>query len=265
MADRLRKETYYFTHDYNARSDVKIKKLLAKHGFQGYGIFWAIIEDLYQNANALPTQYDLLSFEYRTDNDTVKSIINDFDLFVSENGNFGSLSVQQRIDERDTKSEQARKSAFYRWGKIEKDANAMQTHSEGNAIKERKGEEKILNEKKVKSIRKPARTFEELKEIFAEHYRAIWHEANEANDQAAKDWIKRISQAIRDEPFDSVMKMQGHLTYKDITELMLTHTPRNVIDTLRQMDEKGDAYLAKYKSLRGTLKNWMKRPFIKAQ
>ena len=43
----MAKETFYFSHDYNARNDIKIKKLILKHGFCGYGIFWAIIEDLY--------------------------------------------------------------------------------------------------------------------------------------------------------------------------------------------------------------------------
>jgi hypothetical protein len=54
MADN----SYYFSHDYNARSDPKIKKLLARHGVAGYGIYWAIIEDLYNNANALRTHSD---------------------------------------------------------------------------------------------------------------------------------------------------------------------------------------------------------------
>ena len=54
----MAKDTYYFSHDYNARNDSKIKRLLSKHGYLGYGLFWAIVEDLYNNANALPTQSD---------------------------------------------------------------------------------------------------------------------------------------------------------------------------------------------------------------
>ena len=50
----MNKETFYFSHDYNSRNDVKIKKLLSKHGLLGYGIFWAIIEELYNNTNVLP-------------------------------------------------------------------------------------------------------------------------------------------------------------------------------------------------------------------
>jgi hypothetical protein len=134
----MKKDTYYFSHDYNARTDIKIKRLIAKHGYEGYGLYWAIIEDLYQNANALPMDCESIAFDLRTNENIVNSIINDFDLFIINDGLFGSLSVQRRLIERDERSSKARDSAFKRWNK---DANVMQSHSEGNAIKERKGKE----------------------------------------------------------------------------------------------------------------------------
>jgi hypothetical protein len=104
---------------------------------QGYGVFWAIIEDLYNNANALRTDYDGIAYDLRSDSEIVASVINDFDLFVFNGDFFGSNSVQERLDQRNSKSESARKSASYRW----ENANALQTQSEGNAKKERKGKE----------------------------------------------------------------------------------------------------------------------------
>lgn len=150
------KETFYFTHDYNARQDSKIKNLLRKHGIIAYGIYWAIIEDLYQNANALPTDYECIAFDLRTSDEMVKSIINDFDLFVIKDGLFGSLSVQRRIDERDAKSKKARDSAFARWNK---DANALPPQSDSNAIKEKKEKEK--KEKEIKE-----KLFDEFWELY---------------------------------------------------------------------------------------------------
>lgn len=132
------KETFYFSHDYNARNDPKIRKLISRHGITGYGIFWAIVEDLYQNANALPTDYDLIAFDMRTECDIVKSIVNDFDLFVIEGDEFGSLAVERRLTERNEKSGKARESAFKRWNKNKHDANALQSQSEPNAIKKSK-------------------------------------------------------------------------------------------------------------------------------
>jgi hypothetical protein len=131
------KDTFYFSHDYNARNDEKIKRLIRKHGMQGYGVFWSIVEDLYNNANALRLDYDGIAYDLRSNNEIVASVINDFDLFIFNDNFFSSNSVQERLDQRNTKSESARKSASYRWG----NANAKQTLSEGNAKKERKGKE----------------------------------------------------------------------------------------------------------------------------
>jgi hypothetical protein len=139
------KETYYFTHDYNARSDSKIKNLIRRHQMLGYGIYWAIIEDLYQNANALPLDYEGIAFDLHTDKKIVESVINDFDLFVKDADSFGSLSVQRRLNERNEKSKKARLSALERWNK---NANALPTQSDSNAIKESKEEEKKEDEKK---------------------------------------------------------------------------------------------------------------------
>lgn len=155
------KETFYFTHDYNARQDPKIKNLIRKHGILGYGIFWAIVEDLYQNANALRLDCECIAYDLRTDCELVESIIKDFDLFVIKDDYFGSLSVQRRTDERDARSSKARISAFARWSK---DANAMRTHSDRNAIKERK--EKEIKEKEIKInniANRQIEFFEELK------------------------------------------------------------------------------------------------------
>ncbi len=139
------KDTYYFSHDYNARNDHKIKKLISRHGYLGYGLFWALIEDLYNNANALQTDCETIAFDLRTSKDTIESILNDFDLFVFEGEAFGSLSVQKRLEERNAKSAKARESAFKRWNSNRPDANALQTHSECNAIKESKGKKNKEN------------------------------------------------------------------------------------------------------------------------
>jgi hypothetical protein len=110
------KDTYYFSHDYNCRNDEKIKRLLRKHGMSGYGIFWSIVEDLYNNSNQLMLDYEGIAYDLRSDIDTIKSIINDFDLFMIEDDIFGSKSIENRIQERSEKSSKARTSALSKWG-----------------------------------------------------------------------------------------------------------------------------------------------------
>lgn len=149
------KETFYFSHDHNSRTDTKIRKLLAKHGMMGYGIFWAVVEDLYNNANALQLDFDSIAYDLRVDSEIIKSVLSDFGLFNIENEVISSKSVQERIDKRDAKSLKASESARARWNKTEEpDANALQPESEPDAIKEiiikeSKGDdtekEKVLN------------------------------------------------------------------------------------------------------------------------
>lgn len=146
----MSKDTFYFSHDYNSRNDSKVRRLVAKHGMAGYGVFWSIVEDLYNNANALQTDYDVIAYDLRVEELMVKSIVEDFNLFVIDGDTFGSSSVERRLNDRNEKSLKAKRSAELRWKKKRfEDANALQAQSDSNAIKERKGKEKKEKENKV--------------------------------------------------------------------------------------------------------------------
>lgn len=170
----MAKDTFYFSHDYNARTDDKIKRLIRKHGLLGYGVYWAIIEDLYQNANALPMDCEGIAFDLRTDCNLIKSVINDFDLFIIDAGFFGSLSVQKRLTDRNEKSNKARETAFKRWNK---DAKALPTHDKRNAIKERK--EKELKERKERFVEKLAAFKERYTSKMLNSFYSYWTEHSE--------------------------------------------------------------------------------------
>ena len=44
------KDVYYFSHDNNARNDEKILMLRAEHGWEGYGIYWALLEMMFESS-----------------------------------------------------------------------------------------------------------------------------------------------------------------------------------------------------------------------
>ena len=144
----MAKDTYWFSHDYNARNDNKIKKLIAKHGFAGYGLFWAIIEELYNNDNILSKEYDLILSDRKAKPEIIQSIVEDFELFVVDGDHFGSTSVEKRLNERNSKSKKASDSANLRWKKTKDDANALRPHDNRNAIY--KGKDNIVKDKKEK-------------------------------------------------------------------------------------------------------------------
>lgn len=113
----MAKETFYFSHDYNARNDMKIKRLIVKHGYAGYGIFWAIVEDLYNNGNCLPTDFETIAYDLRCSDDLVRSVVMDFDLFKIDGDEFGSSSIEGRLNKRSNKSNAGKATADARWGK----------------------------------------------------------------------------------------------------------------------------------------------------
>jgi len=171
---------YYFSHDYASRSDEKIKALIRRHGMAGYGVFWAIVEDLYLNGNRMRADPEGIAFDLRTDAECVRSVLHDFHLFTHDAEYFGSTSIERRLEHREAKTIKARESALSRWrdanamrtqceriaNASEIDANAMRPETSRNAIKERKGKESKGNET-IKRESKAAFAAPSLAEVVA--------------------------------------------------------------------------------------------------
>lgn len=147
----------YFSHDYNARNDKKLVSLFMKHGLAGIGAFWCLVEMLYESEGIIKrSECERIAFEMRTSCDFINSVICDFELFEFDANDFWSISVNRRIDIRNSKSEKARASASARWSKKNDDANALRTQSECNAIKEKKSK---VNKSKVNTDLYPFEDF----------------------------------------------------------------------------------------------------------
>ena len=130
----------YFSHDYDTREDEKIIDLLSDLGYEGYGIYWAIIEMLYKNKGTMRTQYERIAYALRADIKIVQRVIDGYKLFKRTPTHFWSESARKRLIERKEKSEKARKSAYNRW--YGGDANAMRTQCDGNAINKERNKKK---------------------------------------------------------------------------------------------------------------------------
>ena len=133
----------YFNHDSNARNDYRIIKLRAKLGYEGYGIFWSLLEMLFIEENKICIEdYDALAFGLQCDANKLKKVIEYFDLFVIEDDCFYSKRLNNHIEEINNKSIKAKENANKRWN----NANAMQTQSDCNASKVNKS----ISKSKVK-------------------------------------------------------------------------------------------------------------------
>jgi hypothetical protein len=139
-SDMMGKETFYFPHDYNARTDRKLVNVLMRHGLLGIGLYWCLIEMLYEEGGFLPFEYERISFELHITHDIIKSLICDFELFQFDAEKFWSVSVIERLKERCEKSEKARESINKRWEKY-RNTNVIRSYQGRNTRKGSKGKE----------------------------------------------------------------------------------------------------------------------------
>lgn len=152
----MSKDTYYFSHDYGARNDPKLVKVLMKLGQEGKGVYWDLIEMLYEQGGYLSlSECDSYAFALRTSELCITKLITEFGLFENDGLKFWSKSVLYRLNERNAKSLKAKQSALKRWEKAElnanaskNNANALRPKSDPNAIKENKGKENKGEESK---------------------------------------------------------------------------------------------------------------------
>lgn len=143
----MKKEAYYFSHDANAKDDPKILQLRMHLGWEGYGLFWGLIELLRNQPDyRMQKHYISIAFALQTDQKKIESLVNDFDLFATDQEFFWSESLLKRMELKEEKSEKMRNAANKRWNK-EADAKAMQKHSTSNAKAMQLKESKIKESK----------------------------------------------------------------------------------------------------------------------
>lgn len=127
----MKKNAYYFLHDSNAHNDPKILKVLERFGWEGYGMFWFLLENMRDDANVEIAYTDRNAFAFQMHTDVQK--LQEFIDFCLEIGlfipcgkpvdnpvdnlciSFTSKRLKDDIAYYQEKSDKARKSANIRW------------------------------------------------------------------------------------------------------------------------------------------------------
>lgn len=118
----MSKNAYFFPHDCNARNDARLVAVRMRHGAEGYGTYFMILERLGESSEYMSVaDYNVIAFDLRVSASLVKSIVEDFGLFsFTEDGKFYSDSFLRRMRPLDNMREQRQmagaKSAAKRWG-----------------------------------------------------------------------------------------------------------------------------------------------------
>lgn len=194
MARMLHKT--YFSHDIYARQDRKIKNLLLHFRKESEDkarsalcIYWWIIEDMHRDDFRI-TDLDAYADDYRCDIETLKIILNDFDLFRIENDCYISDRVIRNITEMQDKAEKAKKAAANRWWN-------------SNKNKQQKDEKQInVDDVYISEITNIfVKNFPTAKKISKENKEKI-AKISEDNGLKIEDWQKIFENASRGQDFN---------------------------------------------------------------
>jgi len=129
------KDSQYLTHDIGARNDPKLIDLQMEMGGQGLGIFWCLVEMLWENGGYIPANYKGISFALRWCKPSeIEKVVTGFGLFHVEDGMIYSHSALERIRNKLEKAEalsQVRREAG-RAGGIARARNLANAKQEGS-------------------------------------------------------------------------------------------------------------------------------------
>ena len=107
----MKPKKYFFNHDSDARNDERILSVRKMHGMEGYGVYWAIVEKLrVAKGYMLETDYSTIAWELHIGEELVRSIVEDYGLFVVSDGHFFSQRLTDDMLKRDEKSEKCRRA-----------------------------------------------------------------------------------------------------------------------------------------------------------
>lgn len=154
----------YFSHDSNARNSDRLIPLRAELQAEGYAIYFMILERLREEPDYTSVRdYAMLAFDFRVSAESVRRVVEDFDLFAfTEDGErFYSVSFLDRMKAKDAKSEKLRQAAQARWAK-NANADAEPCKCNANATPQQKEEKRKSTQKEIKKKEEQNKTKESL-------------------------------------------------------------------------------------------------------
>src|SRR3989339_29456 len=145
----------YFPHDYGARNDPKLAKLQMDMGYEGVGMYWSLVEYIYEVGGYLDEEH-ITSTAFALNMDCLKlgKIVKDFKLFERDGEKIFSKSILKRLKERKSISNKRKAAISNRWKNERKikDTNVLQMKYNCNTIKVNKSKVNKRKENNTKEV-----------------------------------------------------------------------------------------------------------------
>ncbi|MEI8388273.1 MAG: Lin1244/Lin1753 domain-containing protein [bacterium] len=92
----------WFAHDYYSRNDPKLQELISELGYKGLGIFWCIIEILYEQGGYLPkNKIKSTAFSLKIKQDFLIKVLENYELFENDEDFYFSNACLNRLKEKE--------------------------------------------------------------------------------------------------------------------------------------------------------------------
>ena len=134
------KETFYFSHDYNARNDDKILELRDKYQNEGYAVYFYILETMAERGDGriMPTLLGGLSLGYGVAKGWLLGFMDfcvEIGLFCSDDVGYFSPRMIDHLNMRKMLKEKGKEGAEKRWGNSPPISPPNAKESKGKEIK----------------------------------------------------------------------------------------------------------------------------------
>jgi len=203
----MAKDAFWFKHDSNSRTDVKLVKLRRKSGLEGVGLFWCVVEMLRESENYeldLSCSDDII-YDLRTTESVFESLF-ECNLLEKGENTFYSESLKGRMLGMD-KVREKRKLAGSKGGKAK--AIAKKNVANATAVLKQKSskalahpsEESRREEKRVEESKEDIKTTTPKKQAcdYSSEFLGFWEFYKKGNKKKAFDQWKKLKPSQVDE------------------------------------------------------------------
>jgi len=164
-------KSFYFPHDNNAVNDIKILALREKYSWEGYGIFWGILETMSRNDGYIQhTLIGGLSLGYGVTKKWLSEYLSfcyEIGVFNMDEKGYFSNRMNKHLELRKTYINSGKKGADIRWGNRGGNRGGNSTIVKDREVKENKVKERsdLVNKFTPSSFPKIDRGIEPIGDI----------------------------------------------------------------------------------------------------
>lgn len=118
-------DNLYFKHDFGARNHPKLKGVKRKYGIEGLGIYWCLLEILYENNGSInEEELENICWDEKINFDKSIDIMHILKFDKDENNNWSFCKVNERIKKREEYCLKQKENANKRWEKYKEKKQA---------------------------------------------------------------------------------------------------------------------------------------------